>query len=50
MTDEHWLTLHQANYSPSSRIRGLKGLYIGTAVIVPWLIIGTVICAALRWW
>jgi hypothetical protein len=48
MTDENWLTLYQANYSPRSRIRGLNVVYIGTAVIVPWLIIAAVICAALR--
>jgi hypothetical protein len=39
MTDERWLTLYQANYSPSIRIWGLKVFCIGAAVILPWLIV-----------
>jgi hypothetical protein len=49
MTDARWLTLHQVDYSPSSRIATLKGFCIGAAVIVEWLIIAAVICVTLEW-
>ena len=50
MADEHWLTLSQADYSTSSRIRWLKGVSIGAAAIIPWLIIAAVIYVVVQWW
>ncbi len=50
MADERWLTLRQADYSASSRVRWLKGFSIGAAAIVPWLIIAAVVFAVLQWW
>ena len=37
MASERWLTLHQADYSTSSRIRWLKVFSIGAAAIFPGL-------------
>jgi hypothetical protein len=50
MAGERWLTLHQADYSTSNRIRRLKWLTIVAAATVPWLIIAAVVFAVLRWW
>jgi hypothetical protein len=50
MADERWLTLYQADYFTSSRIRWLKGVSIGAAAIIPWLIIAAVIYAVVQWW
>jgi hypothetical protein len=47
--EERWLTLYQADYSTRSRIRWLKGLSIGTAAIVPWLIIAAVVYTVVQW-
>jgi nitrate reductase NapE component len=50
MADEHWLTLHQADYSSSNRILGLKGFSIVAVAIFPWLTIAAAVGAVLQWW